>query len=52
MVIKRNVKFTVFECLEASRGWIEPVLQRIKDDRTVVVCPVIDFIDAETMRYS
>ncbi|KAI6220089.1 Polypeptide N-acetylgalactosaminyltransferase [Aphelenchoides fujianensis] len=37
---------------EANEGWIEPILQRIKDDRKAVVCPVIDFIDAETMSYN
>lgn len=45
-----NASLLLF-CLEASRGWIEPILQRIKDDPSVFVCPVIDFIDAETLRY-
>ncbi|KAI6234965.1 Polypeptide N-acetylgalactosaminyltransferase [Aphelenchoides besseyi] len=36
---------------EANNGWLEPLLQRIKDNRTAVVCPVIDFIDAENMSY-
>ncbi|TKR67082.1 hypothetical protein L596_023287 [Steinernema carpocapsae] len=37
---------------EANEGWLEPIVQRIQDDRTVVVCPIIDFIAAETMQYS
>lgn len=37
---------------EASRGWIEPILQRIKDDPKAFVCPVIDYIDAETLSYN
>ncbi|KAI6215525.1 Polypeptide N-acetylgalactosaminyltransferase [Aphelenchoides besseyi] len=37
---------------EANNGWLEPILQRIKDERTAVVCPIIDFISAESMAYS
>lgn len=29
----------------------EPLLQRIKEDRTAVVCPIIDVIDDKTMEY-
>eukprot|EP00794_Sanderia_malayensis_P003746 gene3746-4268_t len=36
---------------EATEGWIEPLLQRIKDDRRNVVCPVIEVIDAEDFSY-
>lgn len=31
---------------------IEPLLQRIKADRTVIPCPQMDFIDPETMEIS
>ncbi|KAK0417332.1 hypothetical protein QR680_012948 [Steinernema hermaphroditum] len=37
---------------EANEGWLPPLLQRIHDNRKAVICPVIDFISAETMSYS
>jgi polypeptide N-acetylgalactosaminyltransferase len=27
---------------ECTTGWLEPLLSRIKEDRKVVVCPIID----------
>ena len=36
---------------EATKGWIEPLLQRIKEDRRNVVCPVIEVIDAVDFSY-
>ena len=36
---------------EATDGWIEPLLQRIKEDRINVVCPVIEVIDAVDFSY-
>ncbi len=36
---------------EATEGWMEPLLQRIKEDRRNVVCPVIEVIDAEDFSY-
>ncbi|CAD5219201.1 unnamed protein product [Bursaphelenchus xylophilus] len=37
---------------EANEGWLEPILQRIKDNPTAVVCPTIDHISAQTMAYN
>lgn len=37
---------------EANQGWLEPILARIKEKPTAVVCPSIDHISAETMAYS
>uniref|UniRef100_A0A183C4D7 Polypeptide N-acetylgalactosaminyltransferase n=1 Tax=Globodera pallida TaxID=36090 RepID=A0A183C4D7_GLOPA len=37
---------------EASDGWLEPMLARIKEKRSAIVCPSIDHIDAETLSYS
>ncbi|XP_041367869.1 probable N-acetylgalactosaminyltransferase 9 [Gigantopelta aegis] len=36
---------------EASPGWLEPLLARIKEDRTAVLCPMIDLIDKNTLEY-
>ncbi|CAG9535726.1 unnamed protein product [Cercopithifilaria johnstoni] len=37
---------------EVSEGWLEPLLARIKDNRSAVLCPIIDHISAETLAYS
>ncbi|EFO18497.1 glycosyl transferase [Loa loa] len=37
---------------EVSEGWLEPLLARIKENRSVVLCPIIDHISAETLAYS
>ena len=36
---------------EASPGWLEPILHRIQQDRTAVLCPVIDAIDHASLTY-
>uniref|UniRef100_A0A671YY98 Polypeptide N-acetylgalactosaminyltransferase n=1 Tax=Sparus aurata TaxID=8175 RepID=A0A671YY98_SPAAU len=36
---------------ECTIGWLEPLLARIKEDRTAVVCPIIDVISDETFEY-
>uniref|UniRef100_A0AC34Q299 Polypeptide N-acetylgalactosaminyltransferase n=1 Tax=Panagrolaimus sp. JU765 TaxID=591449 RepID=A0AC34Q299_9BILA len=37
---------------EANEGWLEPLVQRIYEKKSAVVCPAIDYISAETMSYS
>ncbi|XP_056154740.1 polypeptide N-acetylgalactosaminyltransferase 15-like [Lampris incognitus] len=37
------------ECL---KGWLEPLLERVAQDRTRVVSPVMDVIDWQTLRYN
>ncbi|CAG9857597.1 unnamed protein product [Phyllotreta striolata] len=37
---------------EATVGWIEPLLSRIEDDRTAVLVPIIDVIEATNLAYS
>ncbi|XP_033640027.1 polypeptide N-acetylgalactosaminyltransferase 13-like [Asterias rubens] len=37
---------------ECTKGWLEPLLERISKDRTRVVCPVIDSISDTTFEYS
>ncbi|KAK3762295.1 hypothetical protein RRG08_006040 [Elysia crispata] len=37
---------------EANAGWLEPLLNRIHEDRTAVLCPEIDLIDKDTLQYA
>lgn len=37
---------------EATVGWAEPLLSRIEEDRTAVLVPIIDVIEATNMAYS
>ncbi|CAJ0941573.1 unnamed protein product, partial [Mesorhabditis belari] len=36
---------------EVNTDWLQPLLERINEDRTRVVCPIIDIIDSQTMQY-
>ncbi|XP_076461829.1 polypeptide N-acetylgalactosaminyltransferase 5-like [Babylonia areolata] len=36
---------------ECSEGWLPPLLDRIAESETNVVCPVIDVIDDDTLHY-
>lgn len=36
---------------EATTGWLEPLLQRIKENRHTVLLPIIDVIDDKTMEF-
>lgn len=36
---------------ECNEGWLEPLLQRVFEDRTRIVCPVIDVIGMDNFQY-
>ena len=36
---------------EATAGWLEPLLARIEEERTAVLVPIIDVIEANTLAY-
>ncbi|NXA15957.1 GALT4 acetylgalactosaminyltransferase, partial [Sapayoa aenigma] len=43
---------TFLDChCECVSGWLEPLLERIAENETVIVCPVIDTIDWRTFEY-
>jgi polypeptide N-acetylgalactosaminyltransferase len=37
---------------EANTGWLEPLLLRIKEKRSAILCPSIDYISDQNMAYS
>ncbi|XP_074026809.1 polypeptide N-acetylgalactosaminyltransferase 1 [Leptinotarsa decemlineata] len=37
---------------EATEDWVEPLLSRIEEDRTAVLVPIIDVIEANNLAYS
>ncbi|XP_055884830.1 probable N-acetylgalactosaminyltransferase 9 isoform X2 [Biomphalaria glabrata] len=37
---------------EVNTGWLEPIVSRIAEDRTAVLCPIIDAIDDRSLEYS
>lgn len=37
---------------EVTDRWLEPLVQRIKEDRRVFICPVIDIINDKTLEYN
>lgn len=38
--------------VEANQGWLEPLLEVIQKNTTIIACPMIDLINAETLIYS
>lgn len=38
--------------VEANRGWLEPLLRVVQDNKTTIACPIIDIINSDTLVYS
>ena len=38
--------------VEVNQKWIEPLLARIQENRTIVVTPIIDIINSDTFAYT
>lgn len=38
--------------MECTHGWLEPLVARLANDRSVVAVPLIDFISETDLRYS
>ncbi|XP_022659187.1 polypeptide N-acetylgalactosaminyltransferase 13-like [Varroa jacobsoni] len=49
-VIGQVITFLDAHC-ECTEGWLEPLLARIAEDPTRVVCPIIDVISDENFQY-
>ncbi len=50
-LISLAVPLLISSHCECTHGWIEPLLDRIASDDTVVAIPVIDIINTHTFEY-
>lgn len=50
-VAKGKVLLFLDAHVEVTEGWLEPMLQRVAEDRKVVVAPIIDVISDENFEY-
>jgi polypeptide N-acetylgalactosaminyltransferase len=37
---------------EGNVDWLRPLLQRIKENRTAVITPLVDMLEADTLEYN
>lgn len=51
MLLQGRVLIFLDAHMECVKGWIEPLLSRIANDRSVIAVPLIDSISSDNLQY-